>query len=225
MRKQQNKFSEERLLKTASDVCALSVGDILVIGGGTVLQEIAGYKRLRNTSRDLDFITNENGLAELLNTYEFGVERGTIYTYADDVLIAFFHNHIRGYHIPDHIFENHIISKTSQGDVYMIQPELNIALKIRRGASKEENPHVYGKDGLDFATIVTGMYLRGDGFDTSVWRGYMESGVCNSCNLNEYTECMDVLEKGKVNLKKRYREPFDNVVSECRDAAQHFCER
>ena len=230
--KKMNKFTEEEILSVASTVCSISPGNILLIGGGIILPQIIGYKRLRPRSDDLDFITNDEDISRALEQYDLQLEPASRhpgmhgvsqYTYLDGILVAIFHNQIRGYDIPSIIYEGAMVRQTSKGTIQTITPELNMALKIRRGASRIDRPHIYAKDGHDFASMVVSGYLSGEKFDIEKWLEYMDSGVCNSCNLTGSTECMDQLAVGERNLESRYRELFRNTLNGCRDRVSMYC--
>src|SRR3989338_4857724 len=171
---------EQDLLKIANFVCNYAPGQILLIGGGCVLHETAGSLRMRNTSDDLDFIASTEGIAAieqplcLNHTYRDGtMTAGARVAYVDDILLGFFHKEIRGWEIPSDIFKHPRVQRTSAGDIYMIPAELNVALKIRRGVSQSENPHVYGKDALDFASIHSGLYVNSKVFNSEVFIEHM----------------------------------------------------
>jgi len=230
--KKMNRFTEEEILSVASTVCSISPGNILLIGGGIILPQIIGYKRLRPRSDDLDFIANDKGISRALDQYDLQLEPASRhpemhgvsqYTYLDGILVAISHNRIRGYEIPPMVHEEAMVRQTSQGTIHTITFELNTALKIRRGVSKTDRPHVYAKDGCDFASMVVSGYLSGEEFDIEKWFGYMDSGVCDSCNLTGSTKCMDQLAVGERNLESRYRDLFRNTLNECRNRVSEYC--
>ena len=227
--KQMNRFSEEHLLGVASLICMISGGDILLIGGGVALPKIAGYKKLRPRSEDLDFITNPTGMGRLLQTYEFvpehtfgipKVDGGSRVTYVNDVPVAVFESQVRGYHLPRKVFKDANIRETSGGPVYVAPIELNTALKVRRGLSRG---HIYTKDALDFATMAVGAYLMGGKFDAEKWAQYMKGGVCDVCCFDGDAECVGYLAAGAKNLDRRYRPVFEQTCRDCRDAIYDFC--
>ncbi|MFH1307935.1 MAG: hypothetical protein ABIH72_03715 [archaeon] len=222
-----NKFSASELLRLASSICNLSSGNILMIGGGMVLPEVIGYKRLRQRSDDLDFVVNNQGLQKLSKIYEIkpasliipNIGEGSYYSVKDGITIALFHDGVKGYDISKEVFAEGLEVKTSQGVVNTIPHELNIALKIRRGASKT---HIYSKDALDFASTIVGLSLNGPGFDYENWARYMSQGVCTSCNLTR-GNCIESLEEGVKNLEKKYRATVSNAASHCKEYTKEIC--
>lgn len=214
--------SEDQLLRVARFVCAYSPGNILLIGGGCVLSETAGFRRLRGLSDDLDFIVNDEGLdavkvpLNLGDTFKNGeIASGGNVNYVNDISVGFFHKEIKGWKIPESVFERPKAQSTSFGIVYMIPAELNLALKIRRGASREENPHIYGKDALDAATTITGMRKRGESFNVSLFLQYLTQGVCADCKLLGYIECMNSFRRSENQLFGEDRERYSEFVSGC----------
>jgi hypothetical protein len=217
-----NRFSEAHLLKVASSVCLNSPGEIVLIGGGAVLPEITGFQRLRSRSDDLDFIARE---AVILpeNTSWIKIPEGKgpgLYSYIEGVSIAVFFSQIRGYELPEAAFESALEISTSQGRLYAVRPELNMALKIRRGASRG---HIFAKDGLDFAAINSGLELRGEPFDARAFSGYMAAGVCDACRLQSSLECLAELEKGKGNLRRSMVPAYEQTVYDCREQIEQLC--
>ena len=224
-----NRFSEEHLLRVASLICLASKGNILLIGGGAALPEIAGYKKLRPRSEDLDLIANGMGMRRLLQRYDFvpehafglpRVDGGSQITYVNDVLVAVFQDNVRGYDLPREAFSDADIRRTSGGLVYAASPELNVALKTRRGLSRG---HIYTKDALDFATMATGADLKGHKFDAEKWAQYMMGSVCDICELYGNVTCVENLSVGSKNLKRTYRPIFEKTCEDCRDAIYDFC--
>src|SRR3989338_4471857 len=98
-RKPINRFSEEQLLHVASAITSASPGNILLLGGGAALSEIAGYQRLRGRSDDLDFVANDQGLEALARQHDmrpWHVEGTGYATFMDDVFVGVFHPTVRG---------------------------------------------------------------------------------------------------------------------------------
>ena len=214
--------SEEELLSIAGRMCQVSPRNILLLGGGMIFPSIIGFKKLRLRSKDLDFVVNDRGLADLNNSVDlsrdFYENLGCFHFYEGDVLLAFFHSNVRGYDIPREVYVNPFVGKDK--DIFTVPPEMNIALKIRRGSMKH---HVYGKDAQDFASTILG--LRGNGgFDYNLWKECMIHGVCSSCKLPKGEFCMDTLEMGVKNLRTRYVPDFLEAVKNCGDLASDFCE-
>lgn|SRR3989338_317787 len=224
-RKPINRFSEAQLLHIASDITSVSPGNILLLGGGAVLSEIAGYQRLRGRSDDLDFIANEAGLEALLQQYNikpWPVENVGYFTVVDDVLVGVFYPTIRGLVMEQSIYDASVIRTTSQGQIHTVPAELNLALKIRRGASKNP-PAIYGKDGIDAATLVTGLRVLNSPFDPPSFRATMEL-VCQSCRLEEPLACLDAIERhGSKQLPQKERPYFEEVIGSCRRELAQQC--
>src|SRR3989338_3442937 len=221
---------EQDLLKIANFVCNYAPGQILLIGGGCVLHETAGYPRMRNTSDDLDFSASTEGIAAIeqplcLNrTYRDGtMTAGARVAYVDDILLGFFHKEIRGWEIPSNIFKHPRVQRASAGDIYMIPAELNVALKIRRGASRLENPHIYGKDALDFASIHSGIYASGGVFDSEIFAAHMSHGVCRSCNLLSNRACIQCVKKAEAQLPASARKAYAQTLEKCASLLEHCC--
>ena len=223
-----NQFSEAELLDLASYVCNLSPENIFLIGGGLILPEIVGYKRLRFRSCDLDFIATEDGIDDALEKHEF--ESAAFYgfnevdgyaTYMRDVFIALSTLNLRGYEVPQSFeVRKH---ETSQGVVYSIPHELNLAMKIRRGVSKG---HIYGKDGLDFASTVTGLHLDDKTLDVQEMCGYMNAGVCESCQLTSNLKCTDLLKMhGTHNISKDYRQLVGDTADKITEEMEAYCKK
>jgi len=214
-RKALNRFSEEQVAKVASHVCSASPGNILLIGGGAVLPQITGSKRLRSRSDDLDFIADDRGLEVAYPIFgmrpakDIGME-GFHFAYVNEILVAVFNSEIKGYRIPDEAYSGALAKKTEHGTIYLAQPELNIALKIRRGSSKGK---MYGKDGLDFAAICAGLESERTELDLDLLAFYMQGGVCQSCLLAEETECMKLMYLQVQKAGKTYN-------AECRRGAE-----
>lgn len=219
--------TEREMLKIARFVCRYSPGNILLIGGGCVLSETAGYPRLRGLSDDLDFVVNDEGLESirkplnLRGNYKNGQPSSAQISYVNDILTGFFHREIRGWKIPEEIFEKPRVKPTSEGVVYMIPAELNVALKIRRGASRKENPHIFGKDTLDAASIFIGTRKLGEKFDARTLVSHIREGVCGDCNLPEHRECVANLKQSGKQLvdgdRSRYLEFIDLVDSSLKE--------
>ena len=225
LRNDLNKFSEAHILKIASDICNISPSNILLIGGGMVLPEITGFKRLRARSNDLDFIVNGRGFSDALNSEMFQernfVENGRIvYTSVNGMTVALFVNGVRGYDIPREIYEFPIVKKTSLGIIYHIPWELNTALKIRRGLTKG---HIYAKDAQDLASMVMGGEVNGNSFNVTALKGYMQNGVCDSCGLGSYLKCLEQLRQGTDNLRERERPAVLSVIDVCGSEFGEVC--
>ncbi len=223
---------ENELLKIAGFVCRYSPGNILLIGGGCVLSETAGYRRLRCTSDDLDFIVNDEGLSSVRNSLnihksEINGEKhdGCSTTHINEVLIGLFHGHIRGWRIPDELFCNPKSVHTSGGEVYVIPAELNVALKIRRGASKTDNPHVYGKDALDTASMYLGMINRMEKFDSDYLISNLLNGVCSDCNLSGHNACMHSLRRSESQVFDSDRLEYSRFMDECSSCVGKICRK
>lgn len=227
----QLKTSEQDLLKIASFVCNYAPGEILLIGGGCVLQETARYKRMRNISDDLDFILSDEGLVaieqplSLRDTYSDGEKAGARVAYINDILLGFFHKELRGWSIPHEVFEHPRVEQTSQGKIYMISPELNVALKIRRGASKIEQPHIYGKDVLDFASIHSGMYECRQNFNSELFASYMARTTCKDCRLSTNRACIMCFKKSESQLHGAVREAYAQTLEQCTSLLAHCCQK
>ncbi len=213
---------EEKLLNLAEKVCGFSPKNILLIGGGMISPSIVGFKKFRPHSNDLDFVVNDKGFDALFNSVNLKVKESKdwkcFYSYDDDVLLAFFHSDIRGYEIPGQVYENPFIAPGRE--IFSVPPEMNIALKVRRGATRN---HIYGKDAQDFASTILGLSGNG-GFDYGLWKECMVHGVCSSCRLPRGEFCIDALEKGFKHVRKRYMADFLESVKHCRDLAEDFCE-
>lgn len=226
-RKKMNNFTEDELLDASSRICNSSPGNVLLIGGGTVLPGIIHFQRLRGRSDDLDFITNDEGFEALSSEYilnpakNMGInDEECYYMYADRILVSFFYNHIRGLNIPEEAYQDCLVSHTTHGDIYTIRPELNIAFKLRRGMSKG---HIYTKDGFDYASIISGLNADGMEFDSEALAEYLHAYGCESCIFSSKASCIHELEKGSSNLGKQYRDYFSNVSAKCVDAVSKYC--
>ncbi|PIN93450.1 hypothetical protein COU54_02925 [Candidatus Pacearchaeota archaeon CG10_big_fil_rev_8_21_14_0_10_31_24] len=225
------KTTESELLKIAHFVCKYSPGNILLIGGGNVLQETAGYRRMRNLSDDLDFIINDEGFSsvnEHLNLrrhYKNGSLADGDVAYVNDILIGLFYKNIKGYEIPVSVFESPRINYTSAGVIYSIPEELNVALKIRRGSSRKMDPKIYGKDSLDFASIHAGMDLVGNKFNVKDLVNNMTKGVCQSCCLSSKLECFRQIKQSSKQLRGELKTNYLNTIDRCADRAYEHCTR
>ena len=223
-----NRFSEKHLLQVAVEICNCSPGNILLIGGGAVLPEITGFKRLRPRSNDLDFIVNSAGKVSLDSSYDLDNSDSLLlfgdpsikFIYIREVLIGLFIKHLRGYQLQEQDYKDALVINTNQGNIHTIRPELNLALKIRRGAV---NNHVYAKDGLDLASIIAGMQKKGEKFDLERFSRYMQRGVCEDCQLGSNQKCFDQLQSGEHNLKAEYRLNFYETLNRCRKEARLYC--
>ncbi|HVY01323.1 MAG TPA: hypothetical protein VHA12_00985 [Candidatus Nanoarchaeia archaeon] len=222
---------EEDLLRVASFVCRHSPGNILLIGGGCVLSETAGFRRLRGLSDDLDFIVNDEGLDAVKIPLNLGdafkngqLASGGNVNYVNDILVGFFYREIKGWKIPEKVFAKPRVQNTSFGEVYMIPAELNLALKVRRGASREDKPHIYGKDSVDSASIITGMRRRGESFDVNLFLQYLTHGVCVDCKLSGYLECINHLKVGGNQLFGMDREKYKDFIDSCRVGLSEYFE-
>ncbi len=226
--KEFNRFSEKELLKVSSEVCNVSPQNIILIGGGTILSELIEYRRLRERSDDLDFIANDTGFGDASNFYDLRPASSMIpqatsecyATFVDGIFVGIFYNQIKGYDIPPGIYRKSLVKETSQGIVYVTPPEFNIALKIRRGASKGK---IYGKDGLDFASICISMSRQNQEFDVDTFSNYMQSGVCESCRLPVGKGCIDYLETGVTNLPKNLRNIYLETTERCKTSIRNLC--
>jgi len=223
------KLDENQLLKIAHFMCKLSPKNILLIGGGNVMTQTAGYKRMRDLSDDLDFITNDEGIAEvrrffdLKKHYHNGTRSDGEVSYVNGIVVMFFYEHIKGWKIPESAFESYVVNCTSAGQIYSVPPELNIALKIRRGSSKSPDPHIYGKDALDFATIHAGMTLGGKKFNAGDFARNMSCGVCQSCNLLSKTDCLRQLSVSSYQLQGKLREEYESTIRNCSSELERHC--
>jgi len=223
-----NNFSEHQILRVASKVCSISPGDILLIGGALALPEVAGYKRLRNRSDDVDCVVSDAGLEQITEMLSLRREceikptkgEGCYFAQMDGMTVAFFHRDLRGYALTPDMFEESLIRKTTHGTVSIIRPELNIALKIRRGISKGK---IYGKDGKDFATIALGMERQGEHFSAERLREYLARGVCQICNFGVPVHCMKTFEKYIMDIPKPDRAVFMPIVNECKISLESQC--
>ena len=211
-------------LAVASRVCLLSPRNILLLGGGAVLPQITGFKQLRGRSDDLDFVVNNAGFQAVSSSYALRKEseirdcspsHSGVFTYLEDIFVGFFIEHIRGYPIPAIAYALSKPIHTNRGIVYSVPPELNIALKIRRGLQKG---HIYGKDGCDFASLVVGSHLRGRDLDYQLLSRSMSEGVCDTCALTSPYQCIDELEKGKRNLAREYFPIVEEAANACRSS-------
>jgi hypothetical protein len=223
--------TEDELIRIAQFVCSYSPGNILLIGGGCVLSETAGYRRMRGLSDDLDFIANEEGLEAV----KMPLNVGTNYkngkpsdcrnvTYINDVLIGFFEKEIRGWKIPEEVFQRPRTVQTAAGEtIYMIPAELNIALKIRRGASRTDKPRIYGKDALDAASIFLGMEKNSESFDQKAFISYLLQGVCADCRLSEHKGCLMALRDSESQLFGSDRIRYGKFMTNCASSLGTAC--
>ncbi|MBN2101707.1 MAG: hypothetical protein JW716_02450 [Candidatus Aenigmarchaeota archaeon] len=227
------RYSENELLQVASEHCMVSPGNILLIGGGSVLPQISGFKMLRPRSEDLDFVANSEGV-EALRANASLLDSGTIGRASGEFLfrdcyngvhVAVFPEGVRGFRFSEPDYLNSRQVETESGKVYAVGPELNTALKIRRGSSKKDNPHIYAKDAMDFATMVTGANIRETPFDVKRWEEYMKRGVCRDCLLGEKAGCIEALAYGATNLKTEFRKHVYDKIEQCRNCAYHFCRK
>ncbi|MBI2663038.1 hypothetical protein HYX15_00725 [Candidatus Woesearchaeota archaeon] len=219
----ENRFTEEHLLGVASKLCIVSPRNILLIGGTLVLPSVSGYKRLRLRSEDIDCISNDEGLNHLQEkgfNLRYLDNLGCYQTKVSGVLIAFFHNHIREYPLTSEIFQRAEEKRTFYGSIYAVPPELNIALKIRRGIKKGK---IYGKDGLDLASTSAGMRNSGRDFSPEELRYYLSNGICAECELGEHLKCMNELEKAVHNVPSEDKEFFRGKISECKGSLSSLC--
>lgn len=223
------KVEEGHILRIAHFVCSLSPENILLIGGGNVLTETAGYRRMRDVSDDVDFIANKEGMNaartvfDLKNKYRNGAPSDGDVTYVNDIVVMFFHNTLKGWLIPESVFRNYRIHATSVGLLYSIPPELNIALKIRRGSSLQREPHIYGKDALDFATIHAGMSLGNSTFDTEQFAKNMSCGVCQSCRLSSKLACLKQIGKSHNQLPELLQSAYISTIRQCHSELERHC--
>jgi hypothetical protein len=223
-----NNFSEEHILGVASKLCAISPGNILLIGGALALPEVAGYKRLRNRSDDIDCVVSDAGLEQITEMLNLRREcelkptqgEGCYFTYIRGMMVAFFQGDLRGYVLTPDIFDKSLRRSTTRGDVHIVRPELNIALKIRRGISKGK---IYGKDGKDFATIVLGMEKKGEHFSAVMLKNYLSRGVCHECNLGASLSCLRTFEKYSEAVPKSERPTFARIAGECTQSLGDQC--
>lgn len=225
-----NRFEEDHLLKVAGQVCGISEGDILLIGGGLTLPRISGFKRLRPRSDDLDFIANSRGFhkAEELSFFKKWKYRGDNLCAGEieDVLVALFPGTIRGYGIPDEVYERAVLMESSHGRIYTVEEELNIAMKIRRGVHN----HFYGKDRQDFVSMSLARHYSGNPLNVELWMNYMTPRVCDDCTLNSPLACIENLGSNEGNLKenekiafKRVKRKFKKVENLCKFHAKNKC--
>lgn len=145
-----------------------------------------------------------------------------VFTYLNGIWVCIFINSIRGYTIGPEIYDAAAQVVTSEGPLHTIPPELNIALKIRRGLS---NGHIYRKDGCDFASVTIGLDRKGRCFDHAQFSRYMNAGVCDTCTLSSPYECIDELEKGKSNLARTYFPILEQTTERCRKGLEGICTR
>ncbi|HBT60146.1 MAG TPA: hypothetical protein DEB40_00160, partial [Elusimicrobia bacterium] len=95
---------------------------VLLIGGGAVLPQITGSKRLRSRSDDLDFIADDRGLEVAYPIFgmrpakDIGME-GFHFAYVNEILVAVFNSEIKGYRIPDEAYSGALAKKTEHGTI------------------------------------------------------------------------------------------------------------
>ena len=105
-----------------------------------------------------------------------------------------------------------IVKETTEGPVRIIRNELNLALKIRRGAQKIGE--LYAKDGLDAASTILGMRLSGQEFDSEVFGFYLVEEVCREYGLDQLLGYVSAFKGGANNLPKRHVGPHVAKVDE-----------
>ena len=88
-------------------------------------------------------------------------------------------------------------------------------LKINRGISKKGE--IYGKDGLDFASVVIGKDLSGQDFNSQIFAEHLAENVCPKCPM-ESLEYLNQLERGVNNLPSEHRETYIKKLNQCRDS-------
>lgn len=209
----------------ASTITSASPGNILLLGGGAALSEIAGYQRLRGRSDDLDFIANDQGLEALARQHDmkpWHVEGTGYATFVSDVFVCVFHPTVHGLVVDASVYLAAIVRQTGQGPVHTVPVETNLAMKIRRGASRDQ-PHIYGKDGIDAATMVTGLRVLNTPFDHASFGAAMQR-TCESCRLGEPLACLDAIERyGSQQLPRKERPYFEGVVAICKRELEQQC--
>lgn len=197
-----NPFSDEHLIKVASEITQRSKRNIVLFGGGCIIPYLSGHTMLRTRSSGLEFFMNEDGAKAINNNYVFSDKlkrhhkirdiKGLVGSfYLDDVMVSLFKDNIFDYPITEEFFDSSIKKSTRYGVVTVIAPEINLALKIRRNIRRKSGGEFLGKDCRDYYTMLLG----NPEIDEENWSKYMQNGVCSSCHLTKEAGCIDEMDR------------------------------
>ncbi|MCX8178436.1 MAG: hypothetical protein N3D75_01245 [Candidatus Aenigmarchaeota archaeon] len=192
---------EQNILRVIAFVCKFAPGEIMLLGGSMIHPEILGVRRARPPSLDIDFYTKKEGLERIHHLTEKHPKYGLPYTTIEGLTVGFYVGNIKGLEID----VKPVSVSTKFGIIYIIPPDLNAALKVRRGIQKKGE--IYGKDIYDILAILSQ--------EGSQFPEYMNRYVCPECNLRSKYGCIHEILNGKPtqSLPSEYQKGIQTLIN------------
>lgn len=158
-------YGDEKIFGLVEYFAATYGEELVLYGGQTATERFYGFKRIRDITTDLDFVSTADGLRRLLLQEKLYYHRkfDILFAVRDNVPVSLAQTHIHDWEIDPGFFRAAETVRGLRCPVRCCSREYSIMLKLRRTSGRlDRGERPFGKDALDIVNVITAPYLRSD---------------------------------------------------------------